>query len=390
MRLLDGLTNVFNQLVNRRSAMAQNKITRAEITQDDLRHIYLTGIGSKIVRLKAGYALDGSLQFGTDQQEEMYNKKLAKHVKKAAKFMVGFGRGCVVLHAKGDNLRQPLTDRDDLIVQVFSGDMVTVGDVARDLSSPRYMKPLSYNIRGHVIHHSRVVDFTYVEPSEFDLPIYRYGGVSEFELIYPQLINDAVVERACASMLERSSNWVYKVKGLKDAMAAKQDSAMVQYFSRIEDMRGIYGATLIDADDSVEVLSQALANLAETDQISLRRLAMVTGLSITRLVGESAKGLNATGDNEDKMDQDMIETLQSDYLLEPIQQLCKIFDIEVEFKENQGGTPESRMNFETKAITNAKALWEMGEDHAAYLEQYDIKKVDDFAELWKEEQDDQI
>lgn len=45
-----------------------------------------------------------------------------------------------------------------------------------------------------------------------------------------------------------------------------------------------------------------------------------------------------------------------------------------EFKENQGGTAGSRMDFETKVIGNAKQLFDMGGDHDKYLEKYKIQE----------------
>jgi len=161
---------------------------------------------------------------------------------------------------------------------------------------------------------------------------------------------------------------------------------MVEYFSRMEDIRGIHSAGLIDLEDEVLEISQTIANLAQADQITLRRLAMVTGMSITSLVGENAKGLNSTGENEAKMDQDMIESLQSEYLLEPINHLMRKCDQGiVSFKENQGETAGDRIEYDTKAIDNATKLQLMGEDYKLYLEDKDIIQQDDLAEFFKDE-----
>src|SRR5690606_32640653 len=130
---------------------------------------------------------------------------------------------------------------------VFSGDMVfAAGAAEMDFENPRYMMPHMYQVRGVRFHPSRVVDFTYVRPTEIELPRYNYGGVSEFELIYGQLVNDGIVERASVMTLEKNSVPTIKVKGLKNAMRTGQEGPMVEYFSRMEDAAHIAGARLID------------------------------------------------------------------------------------------------------------------------------------------------
>jgi len=377
----DGLRNFVSSLVDGRNPINQNEIYSQALSPATLRQLYRHGIGNKVVRLKSGHALKDTLQFESTDDEQFYKARLEKHVKKATKWMIAFGRGIVVLHVRGDDLSKPLGQPDPsrLMFSVFSGDMVTPGDIDRDLQSERYYRPLSYNVRGAVIHWSRVVDFRYIEPPELDAPRYLYGGISEFEMIYEQIIADGVVQRASPRILEKASTLFYKIAGFKDAMRSGQDAEMIEYFSRLEDVRGIFAAGLIDAEDQLEIANQSISNLAEADQITLRRLAMVTGIPLAMLVGENVKGLNSTGENERQVFQDMIESLQSDYLLEPITELMRLCGQgTVGFKDNQGDTPNSRMDYETKAIDNALKLEALGEDYGAYLIERGVIKKDEF------------
>jgi len=377
----DGIRNFVSSLVDGRNPINQNVVYSETLSPETLRQLYRHGIGNKVVRIKAGHALKDTLQFESTDDEQFYKVRLEKHVKKTAKWMIAFGRGIIVLHARGDDLTKPLGQPDPsrLMFSVFSGDMVTPGDVDRDLQSERYYRPLTYNVRGVAIHWSRVVDFRYIEPPELDAPRYLYGGISEFEMIYEQIIADGVVQRASPRILEKASTLFYKIAGFKDAMRSGQDSEMIEYFSRLEDVRGIFAAGLIDAEDQLEIANQSISNLAEADQITLRRLAMVTGIPLAMLVGENVKGLNSTGENERQVFQDMIESLQSDYLLEPITELMRLCGQgTVEFKDNQGDTPNSRMDYETKAIANAEKLAAMGEDYGDYLIERGVIKKNEF------------
>lgn len=378
---VDGVRNFVNGLVDRRNPQYQNTIYTPKVGDDALRQVYRSGIGNKIVRIKINGALRETLQFSGKNDQQFYEMEIAHFVKDAAKFMLAFGRGIVVLHRRGENPETPWNpDRPGaIIVRVFSGDMVfAAGAAEMDFESPRYMMPRMYQVRGVRFHPSRVVDFTYVRPTEIELPRYNYGGVSEFELIYGQLVNDGIVERASVMTLEKNSVPTIKVKGLKTAMRTGQEGPMIEYFSRMEDAAHIAGARLIDDEDSIDLTTLTLTALSDADMIALRRLAMVTGIPLPQLVGESVRGMNSSGDTERQVFQEMLLDLQSDYLLKPINDLMKKFGRQrVWFKDNQGETAATRMVWETGAINNAKALYEMGEDHRAYLREKDILKTDD-------------
>lgn len=384
---LDGVRNFVSSLVDSRNPINQNVVFSQALSDGTLRQLYRHGIANKIVRLKAGHALNDTLQFDTEADGQFYEARLSRHVKKAVKWMLAFGRGVIVLHHPGDNLSKPLgtVDPQRLMLNVFSGDMVTVGAVVLDLQDVRYLRPTTYNVRGRLIHWSRVVDFRYVEPPELDAPWYRYGGISEFELIYEQLIADGIVQRASPRIIEKASTLFYKIRGFKDAMRSGQDTDMINYFQRLEDVRGMFAAGLIDQEDELEVVSQAISNLAEADQITLRRLAMVTSIPLAMLVGENVKGLNSTGDNERQVFQDTIESLQSEYLIDPINELMRKCGLGVvKFKDNQGETAASRIAYDVQAVAVAEKLTAMGEDARGYLIDKAVIKPDAMGDWFPE------
>lgn len=391
---LDGITNIVNQLANRRSAANVNIVTAQRMDDSEARAMFRSGLGAKIIGIKTGYALNETLQFSNEKDELIYKMRLQRAIKKASKFMLGFGRGIILLNERGADLSKPLVGKLDMAkikLDVFSGDMVNAMDVSIDLTDERYQKPKTYSVRGKSFHWTRVIDFTYYLPVELDLPTYRYGGISEFEMIRTQFINDGIVERASGTILEKNSTLVHKVKGFADAVRCGTDDYLIDYYSRVAELRGIYGDAVIDAEDDMVNVSQTLTNLDAVDNITIRRLALVTSIPVPMLVGESVQGLNSTGSQERQSFQDMVEALQFDYLDDPIRELCAHYGIDdVCFKENQGGTATERMDFETKVIDNAVKLDALGEDYRAYLEEHDVIKKDSWKDLFAPPKDEPV
>jgi hypothetical protein len=385
--LADGLTNIVNKLTNRRNPHSQNTFTVCRMGESEMRAIYRTGIGQKIFNIKSGAALNDTLQFPSDKEKKYFNKALLPSVKQATKFMLGFGRGVIVINEIGNDLSKPLSAKPDFTrvkLDVFSGDMVYVEAPSLDLRDLRYMKPKMYMIRGHQFHWTRVIDFTYVKPAELDLPQYQYGGISESELIREQLINDGIVARAAPRIVDVSSTLFHKVKGFKESVATGKDDQVVAYTQALADIRGIWGDGIIDAEDDVVVAIQSLSNLADIDMMTIRRLSMVTGIDKSVLIGEQPAGLGGNGAAARAVTQDTIENLQSDFLIEPISRFCEIFGMkDVCFRENQGATPNDRMDFEAKAIDNAVKLSGLGEDSNKYLVDNDVVEKEDLSDFFK-------
>jgi len=384
MKFIDGLFNLFNLLANRRNPINTNVVVSRKVTDQELNEIYKLGIGNKIVRVKSDYALKhNNLIFENPEDEEYYLAVLHSKVKEAFLWALVFGRGIIVINDGGD-LSMPLErniDRNNIKIDVFSGDMVTVVDYVTDLTSPRYLNPIYYNVNGYNFHYSRVIDFTYVKPTQREAPMYNLGGISEFELVYNQIINDGVIERAGVSILEKNSSLFYKIKGFKQALQAKQEENIVKFYSYLEDKRSIYGAGLLDSEDDVINISQSLTNLSEVDTISLRRLAMVTGIPLALLIGENVKGLNSTGKQEKTIFNEMIESLQSNYILTPLNKLCaKLGLSRIKFKEHQNTTPLEKIEYESKVIDNALKLYDLGYDTTSYLKKrgIEVKERDEF------------
>ncbi|MFW3412316.1 anti-CBASS protein Acb1 family protein [Aliarcobacter butzleri] len=391
----DGLKSLTNLLANNRSGVNNNKLFSTAVSNDELNSIYKLGIGRKIVNIKSsnifkeGFSAEGKTGAET---LKFIDKKLIKELKKASEYMMAFGRGVIVIIDK--NANDPLQPMKSVNLQTvrfkaFSGAKVTV-QINSSLNEldERYNEPEYYRIGTQVIHHSRVMDFQYYQPLEDDKSSYNYGGISEFELIYSQLINDSVIERAIPTLVEKISTMFYKIKDFKSKLQQKQEKHLVDYFHRLENLRSIYGAGLLDAEDDTKTETQNLSGLDSVDTITLRRLSLVTGIPLSWLVGENVKGLNSSGKTEETIFWSMVKNLGNDFILPVLNQKLEFMGLTVVwFNEQYQSTPTEKADYETKVFTNALLVQQLGLDDIAYIKdrgvEIDVKKS--FDEIFNED-----
>lgn len=390
----DGLTSLTNDLINQRKASATNKFTTEKLADQELRAIFQTGVFSKIVRIKTGYALRDPFDFEDDKQEEFFKEKLSRAVKQACQYQLGFGRGLIVfIEGRSDDLAEPKTgtyNPETTDFRVFDGSMVSVTDYSQDLLNPRYYKPIMYNVRGENIHYTRCVDFTYYMPVEEEQPNYNFAGVSEAQLIYEQLTNDAVVQRGSGSMIERLSTVYYKVAGFKSDLQNKQEGNVLRFFGKLSQMASFYGSGVVDKEDDIQTVTQALTGFKDLDESSLRRLTMVTGIPMPMFVGEAVKGLNSSGDTERQTFNDTINSYRGDYIIDNVNEMFEMFGMEcVKCKESANLTPTEKVNYESSVLDNAQKFAAVGGDAVAYLEDKGLMAADRFEELFKEPEEEE-
>lgn len=390
----DGIKDLVNGLANSRNKSVTNVITSNRVSDASLNAIYKNGLGNKIVNLKINTAFKEGVTIDGETNHNKQTKRIIKEIREASRWMLTFGRGVIAIIEDGKKTDEPLSAIPNInrtSVRAFDGSMVTAMSVIVDVTDPNYMKPEAYVIRGATFHPSRIIDFSYVKPREQDLPTYQYGGISLFELIYTQIINDGIVERSSAAIIEKNATMFYKIEGFKSLLADGKHKEMVEFFSQLENLRSIYGAGLLDKEDDIEVVSQTLTNLSEVDTIALRRVALVSDIPVSILVGESVKGLNGTGDNEMETFYIGIENLQENYILDPMNEVFQKLGLgeDVEFNHPEQMTPIQRAEYEALVLENAAKMEALGYDSSDYLKENGIEPAEDeFDSEFGEELDD--
>lgn len=179
--------------------------------------------------------------------------------------------------------------------------IVSPGDYnAFDPLSPHYFDPRWYILLSRRVHASRVLKFVQHRLPLLLLPAYNFGGVPATQLALDYLVHFTGTRESAARLLNKFSLTVFKanLQGLiYDAEGAEADIVRrLKYFAKNRDNDGV---ELIDKED--EDIVQINTPLSGVDVIvrqALEMLAAIFHMPVTKFLGVSPGGMNATGESD--------------------------------------------------------------------------------------------
>lgn len=250
------------------------------------------------------------------------------------------GSICVAL-IDGQDLRTPLRIEtvgkdafkglltlDRWMVEPSLDDLVT--DMGPHLGMPKFYKVLSSapSLRGKVIHHTRVM----VRHCGVRLPYNQalaenLWGLSIYERIYDRMTAFDMASNGAAQLVGKCWLRTIKIKDLRQIVAAggAMMQGLVQTINFMRRTQTIEGITLIDGDDELQIEQhQAFSGL---DSILTQFASQIAGgwqIPMTRLLGQSPGGLNATGVSDDNIYDDNIAQAQKNELYHGVQTVWQL------------------------------------------------------------------
>lgn len=267
-------------------------------------------------------------------------------IREAMHYRRAYGGGAILLGANdfATDLREPLD-----ITKVRSFDWVTPLE-PRELipryyynnpRAPKFGQPAIYQLtpwatgagvdggfdpQVFYVHESRLIVFPGVRVSRRLVSTSTFGwGDSVFTRIIRALRDFNFAHTAAALLLTEFAQGVFKVKGLAELMSEDGPNAFLQKLISIDTAKSVLRAIVVDADgEDFERKSTPMSGFAETlDRLSLR-LAAAAGWPLTKLMGNSAAGLNATGEGDDNNWDDMIRGVQTHEVEPAVTQAVRI------------------------------------------------------------------
>lgn len=169
---------------------------------------------------------------------------------------------------------------------------------ASDPLSRWYYRPRWWYVQGRRVHTSRILRIVQHEPPFLLLPVYNFGGIPVTQLALDYLVHFTGTRESAARLLKKFSLTVFKANLSTLVYGAEGAEASVmrrlKYFAANRDNDGVF---LIDKEEEdVTQINTPLSGTTEIVRQALEMLAAVFHMPVTKFLGISPGGMNATGE----------------------------------------------------------------------------------------------
>lgn len=339
----DGLTNLISGLGTRKAKNPATTLNRDALLdrialEDIYRHYWI----SKAVDIKPW---DMTRQWRTFNCSDLSPKEIKaieneekrvdirQDVRQALVWASLYGGAGIVMHVdghgkmdepldvseirKGQLNRLSVADRWELIEQ---------GPIDYNPLSESYGKAEHYRIATDIsnlaIHNSRIVFF---HGRRMPIRIERQlkcWGESDVQRWFTAITNNETLATAIIEGVHQANLDVVSVKGLAQLLASKNgDEKAMQRFLTMDMAKSMLNMSIIDSEDKFTRNAFPFSGLPDIYRAFLDVLAAATDIPITRLLGSSPGGMNATGDSDTRNYYDMIKSMQENNLAPKLNQI---------------------------------------------------------------------
>lgn len=176
------------------------------------------------------------------------------------------------------------------------------------------------------IHHSRVIRMEGISLPYWQRIQENLWGISILERLYDRMIAFDSATTGAAQLVYRSYLRTYKVKGMRDLIAAGGPAlaGLVAYVDMMRRFQGTEGVTLLDAEDEFAVNQrQSFAGLDDIMTKFGEQIAGALQVPLVRLFGQSPIGMNSTGESDLRTYYDGIKKKQERELKVPVTRIYR-------------------------------------------------------------------
>lgn len=319
----DGLQNMVTRLGTSRDPAQYNRFTLRTWNQKDYDTAYRNWMVKKCVDIPVDdvFRKDRYIVVEDNESEKIdafYDLEDLLGVKskmaEAAKLGRLYGGALLILGTADANWGEPIALSSKLthliVVGRFDVSGVTINTT--DVKKANYRKPEYYSIGSAYIHYTRVIQFD-GDP----LPFLAYTENGNWHGSVIQRLNDAIepaqaAVQNCATLISQMSTDVFKTPRFMEKLASLgEESAMIKRFETAAMMRSNLNMMILDTEETYERCAAQLAGLPEAMISFIKLVAGAADIPFSRFLGESASGLNTTGDGDRRNYEDMIKSTQN-------------------------------------------------------------------------------
>lgn len=173
------------------------------------------------------------------------------------------------------------------------------------------------------VHVSRLVIWPGDDTPERKRTLYGHWDASVLQRPYDVLRRNGYVSIACQQLISEASLGVLKVKELWTSITGGQQTALATRIRLFNASRSQARAMILDADkEDFTRVQTTFAGVSDISDRSKQEVAAAFGIPVTRLMGQSPAGLNATGAPDERNFQSDVGAYQMFTLTERVSRIA--------------------------------------------------------------------
>lgn len=316
MQLFDSLINLISGVGTSKSKLTNDKFTFRDVPDDQLWAMYRGDwIGRKIVDIPVSDMLrewrdwqaKPALIEAMEKAEERW--QVQDVIAEASSYARLYGGSAIVLGvdtARPDLPLNPLSISQGTLkyLTAFAQQDLPAGDIDRDPYSPNFGKPAFYQLTTPTssvnIHWSRVLRF--VGNKRLDTAASRdvsRWGDSILAAAYDAIHHAALSQQGIADLIHEAKIDIVKVPQLGSMLSTKEGTdQLIKRFSGANMLKSNINTLVLDAQEEWDRKQTSFAALPDLIDRFLSIVAAAADIPAARLLSQSPKGLNSTGDSD--------------------------------------------------------------------------------------------
>jgi phage-related protein (TIGR01555 family) len=188
------------------------------------------------------------------------------------------------------------------------------------------------------VHRSRLMIYE-GEPTPDDRRIQNQGwGESALQACYSHLRSFGQSFNSVDAILKAFVQDVIKMEGLMNLVASGKEDLIRKRLNLLDLSRSVLNAKLLDTKEGYEKVASSVTGIPEVLDRLAQALAAARGIPLTRLMGVSPGGLNATGDGETRQWYDQVSSYQENRVKPELERLIRYMFLAKE--TGYGSVPE--------------------------------------------------
>ncbi|MCY0150895.1 DUF1073 domain-containing protein [Hoeflea sp. G2-23] len=223
---------------------------------------------------------------------------------------------------------------DLLYLHVLNRNEVTVGEINRDVTSEFYGEPISYTVNSKIgntvtVHPSRMIRFIGADILDDTFNDDGWGD-SILQIVYDAVQSATSVHQHVAALIPEAKTDVIYIPGLSKFLQNPTTTRqLTDRFTYANSIKSMFNMVLLEGDgkDAGEKWEQKTINFAQLPEITQQFLQIAAGaadIPVTRLLGQSPSGMNATGESDIRNYYDNISARQKTELAPNLHRLDEV------------------------------------------------------------------